>query len=84
MTKQFLKQTLTLISAAFSLVAALAWNSAIQSLIQRIYPEKVAGVKSMFLYAVVITIVTVMVTFWAGSIDKKLDKGKEKQEESKK
>ena len=79
MTRQFLKQTLTLVTAAFSLVAALAWNSAIQGLIQRIYPEKAAGLKSEFLYAVVITLVTVLVTIWFGSIDKRIEKAESRK-----
>ena len=79
MTRQFLKQTLTLVSAAFSLVAALAWNSAIQAFIQRVYPEKVAGVKSEFLYAIVITLVTVAVTVWFGSIDKRIEKSEHRK-----
>lgn len=74
LTKQFIKQSLVLISAAFSLVAALAWNSAIQALILRIYPEKVAGVKSQFIYAIVITLLTVLITIWVGTIDKKIER----------
>jgi len=74
LTKQFIKQTLTLISAAFSLVAALAWNSAIQGLIQRVYPASTNGVRSQFLYAVVITLFTVLITFYLGMIDRKLER----------
>lgn len=77
LTKQFLKQTFTLIAAAFSLVAALAWNSAIQALIQRLYPENVAGVKSQFVYALAITLLTVLITFWVGTIEKKIDRKSE-------
>jgi fructose-specific phosphotransferase system IIC component len=73
MTKQFFKQTLTLATASFGVVAALAWNSAIQALIQRIYPEPVAGVRSAFLYAVIITTITVAVTYWAGQVDARIE-----------
>ena len=76
LTKQFIKQTLTLISAAFSLVAALAWNSAIQGLIERLYPTSVNGVKSQFLYAVTVTIIAVGITYWIGRIDHKLERSK--------
>jgi len=75
-TKQFIKQTLTLTSAAFSLVAALAWNSAIQGLIQRLYPSATNGVKSQFVYAIVITLLTVLITFYLGLVDKKIENKK--------
>ena len=76
MTKQFLKQTLTLVTAALSLVAALAWHSAIQALIQRIFPGQTSGVQSMFVYALTITAVTVAVTYWLGQIDARLEESK--------
>ncbi len=73
MTKQFLKQVLTMVTAAFGVVAALAWNSAIQALIQKLYPSQVAGVRSAFIYALVITILTVLVTYSIGQIDARIE-----------
>lgn len=72
MTRQFLKQVLTLVTASFGLIAALAWNSAIQSFIQRLYPAPTQGVRYQLLYALVITAITVAVAIWAGAIDKRL------------
>jgi hypothetical protein len=78
MTKAFLKQTLTMITAAFGLVAALAWNSAIQALIQRFFPGPSAGVRSALIYAVIITAVTVAITYWIGQVDARLEKDDKK------
>ncbi len=79
MTKAFLKQTLTLVTAAFSLVAALAWNSAIQALIQRFFPGPVAGVRSAVLYAIIITAITVAITYWIGQVDARIEKSEKKK-----
>jgi len=54
-------QTLTLITGAFALVAALAWNEAVKALIERVFPSS-SGVISKFLYAVTITVVVVIIT----------------------
>lgn len=52
------KETSTLITAALSLVAALAWNDAIQSLFQELLG--VAGsLYAKFLYAILVTILSV-------------------------
>jgi len=76
MTKQFLKQTLTMVAAAFGVVAALAWNSAIQALIQKLFPAENAGVRSAFVYALLITTLTVIVTYVVGQIDARLEEKK--------
>ena len=73
MTKQFLKQTLTMVTAAFGVVAALAWNSAIQALITKLFPTETAGVRSAFIYALTITMLTVIVTYAIGQVDARLE-----------
>ena len=52
---------LTLITTAFAFVAGLAWNEAIQKLIEEFYT---AGgvVTGLLIYAVIVTIVAVVVT----------------------
>lgn len=72
MTRQFLKQVLTLMTASFGVIAALAWNSAIQGAIQRLYPTPIQGVRYQLVYALIITAITVFMTVWAGKIDKRL------------
>lgn len=58
---EFLKTIIQLSTAAFALVAALAWNDAIQNFINRFF-ESGTGLKSKFAYAVIVTVVAVVVT----------------------
>jgi putative flippase GtrA len=52
----------TLMTVAFGLIAALAWNNAIQAIILAILP-KGNGIMGLLIYAIVITIVAVLATF---------------------
>ena len=56
-----LDKLVELITAAFGLVAALAWNTAIQELFTAVLPEA-ADLVTKFLYAVVVTVIVVFVT----------------------
>lgn len=64
--RELVGQFLTLSTSGFGLVAALAWNEAIQSFvkdyIQRFYPDP-SGFTSKFIYAVLITLFAVIVTY---------------------
>lgn len=71
MTQKFFEQLATFITAAFSLVAALAWNSAITDLIQR-YIKPGNNTLSLFLYAVIITLIAVLVTIQVGKISQRI------------
>jgi len=51
---------IALASAAFGVVAALAWNSAITALVRQIFGTG-AQIVSLFIYAIIITIVAVIV-----------------------
>jgi uncharacterized BrkB/YihY/UPF0761 family membrane protein len=62
LTQEFKRQITTLIFGAFSLVAALAWNDAIKSFIETIYPVTQNGLWAKFLYAFIITVVVVVVS----------------------
>jgi len=77
---EFLKTMIQLATAGFGLAAALAWNSAIQAVIQRLIPEKQAGLWSQLFYAVVITAVAVVVTY---SLGKMLQDEQEEAEKTK-
>ena len=59
-----------LITAAFGLVAALAWNTAIQQAFTNIFGDA-SSITAMLIYAVVITIIAVIVTIWMGKIAEK-------------
>ncbi|MFA6709837.1 MAG: DUF5654 family protein [Candidatus Methanomethylophilaceae archaeon] len=74
---QLLETTAALITAAFGLVAALAWNAAIQALIAE-FISKDNGLIGQFVYAIIVTVVAVIMTLMiARSI------GKLKEAESK-
>jgi hypothetical protein len=51
---------ISLASAAFGVVAALAWNSAITALVRQIFGTG-AQIVSLFIYAIIITIIAVIV-----------------------
>lgn len=64
--KELIKQMATLATAGFGLVAALAWNEAIQTFIREYVNRYIAsgtGVASKFIYAVIITVIAVLVTY---------------------
>ena len=54
-----------LITAAFGLVAALAWNGAILAIFKAVFgtTETIPG---MLVYAVLVTIIAVVATIWIG------------------
>lgn len=53
-------QSLGNLTTAFGLVAALAWNEAVKSLINNFLPQG-QGTLSLFVYAIVVTVVAVIV-----------------------
>lgn len=58
---EMLEKMHTLATAGFGLVAALAWNSAIQDLFNLFFPNQESLI-AKFLYAIVITVLIVLVT----------------------
>lgn len=64
--QELIQQLVTLSTSGFGLVAALAWNEAIQSFvndyIQRYFPDQ-SGFISKFLYAILITAFAVLITY---------------------
>lgn len=61
-TKKAAKERmLTLILAGFGLVAALAWNDAIQTLFKVLFPKS-EGVIGKFIYAIIVTIIVVIIS----------------------
>jgi len=68
-------QTLTLFSSALGLIAALAWNEAITEYITiyiKPYLTKDSGVISLFIYALLITAITVVVAIQMAKLKKRL------------
>lgn len=60
-SKMIMETMLTLITTAFAFVAGLAWNEAIQKLIEEFYTAE-GAVTGLLIYAVIVTIVAVVVT----------------------
>jgi len=72
-----LKQMLTFTASGFGLVAALAWNSVIQEFVTtRIKPylPSGSGLISLAIYAAVITVVAVTVTYQLTKLIDRLEK----------
>ncbi len=67
MSSEVLDKLVELVTAAFGLVAALAWNAAIQALFTAIFPEA-GDLIAKFFYAIVVTIVVVFVTIRLGRL----------------
>lgn len=63
--KQLIRQMITLSTAGFGLVAALAWNEAIQGFVQKYLEGYIpgSGLWGQFVYAIIITIFAVLVTY---------------------
>ena len=59
---QIKNQTTGYLMAALGLVAGLAWNDAIKSLIEIIFPFAKSGIFAKFIYAILITIVVVFLS----------------------
>lgn len=71
---EVVRQMLTLATSGFGLVAALAWNNVIQEFVNT-YVKKVlpngSGIWSLLIYAVVVTLLAVIITYNLSKILKK-------------
>lgn len=63
--KELLGQMVTLSTSGFGLVAALAWNEAIQDFVQQFITPRIpgSGLISKLIYALLITILAVTITY---------------------
>ncbi len=69
--REFFRTVSTLVISAFSLVAALAWNTAITNILQRyiaLKPE--SSISSWVIYAIAVTLLAVIVTIYLGRLAK--------------
>ncbi len=64
-TRVLLQTMITLASAAFGLIVALAWNEAIKELMERML-GKADDLTGLFIYAILATIVAVVVVMLLG------------------
>ena len=70
MNKEIIEKIAALLTAAFGLVAALAWNDAIKAIFKQVFGTA-DSVPAMLVYAVVITVMAVVVTIWIGKAAEK-------------
>lgn len=61
---EFQKQVIGYIVGAFGLIAGLAWNEAIKSLIDYLFPLGQHGLLVKFIYAIAITAIVVLLTLY--------------------
>lgn len=67
MKQDVVKALAALITAAFGLVAALAWNTAIQEIFKLVFGDQ-SGILAMIVYAVVVTVIAVIATIGIGRV----------------
>jgi len=65
------EKTVGYILAAFGLVAGLAWNEAIKSFIDLFFPSSGNSILIKFIYAIIITFVVVIMSFYLVKLNKK-------------
>lgn len=75
MKNEVVEKISALVTAAFGLVAALAWNGAIQAIFKQVFGSA-EGIGPMLVYAILVTIIAVIVTIQVGKAAEKA-KGKE-------
>lgn len=74
-TTVFLATVVSLVTSAFGFVAALAWNNAIQAMLNRFVPlDKNAAWKVQLVYALIVTIIGVFVILFLNRIGRRLAK----------
>ena len=60
---QIRRQTVGYIVAALGLVAGLAWNDAIKTLIEQLFPLGTGSLPAKFFYATLITVLVVVISY---------------------
>ena len=70
MKKEIIEKISVLVTTAFGLVAALAWNSAIQAIFQQVFGDA-KGILPMLIYAGLVTVIAVVATIWIGKLAEK-------------
>jgi hypothetical protein len=67
-------RTVKYIVAALGLVAGLAWNDAIKALIEYFFPQDQNSLKAKLVYAVFITLIVAVLSFYLSQLEKKEEK----------
>lgn len=72
--KEFIAQLITLSTSGFGFAAALAWNETIQQTVKDFIEPSIpgAGIFSKFIYAILVTLLGVVITFQLSRIAQRL------------
>jgi uncharacterized membrane protein YidH (DUF202 family) len=65
---EVLEKVTTLATAGFGLVAALAWNDAIKAIFNQYFPQPGENIVALTGYALIITIIVVIITIQLGRL----------------
>jgi len=79
--KEFFERFAALVTGAFTFVAALAWNDAIQSLIKK-YISSGSTLKSQIIYALLVTLIAILAIIQINVVAKALEKTDDNLEKS--
>ena len=72
--RELVEKMSTLASAALGLVAALAWNNAVQAAFKRVYPapDDPGAIAPLFGYAAIVSVIAVLMMLWLGRVAARL------------
>ena len=79
MTAEVLDKFSTLITTALGLVAALAWNTAIQNLFNAIFGQTGGELVGQFFYAILVTLAVIFATIYVGRAAERAKKAEEER-----
>jgi uncharacterized membrane protein YidH (DUF202 family) len=72
-SREFVATVIALLTTALGVVAALAWNSALTEFFRSVFHSDLAHVTALFLYAIFITVVSVIVIVALGRLATRLN-----------
>ncbi len=79
---EIVRQMLTLATAGFGLVAALAWNSLIQTFVEdyvKVWLPQGGKMTSLAIYALIVTLLAVFITYQLSKVLRRLEAKDEKK-----
>ncbi len=79
MTAEVLDKFSTLITTALGLVAALAWNTAIQNLFNKLFGQTGGELVGQFFYAILVTLAVIFATIYVGRAAERAKKAEEER-----
>ena len=83
LTIEIVRQMMTLATAGFGLVAALAWNSLIQEFVETYVKKWLPSggkITTLAIYAIIVTILAVFVTYQLSKVLRRLEAKDEKKD----